>query len=363
MNRLWIPFVFALTLGACSAETEAPPQELVRRVNVTTETLETRDFRSYLQRVGTVKAANDAVISAEVSGRLLAYPIPKGGFAAEGDVVAGIDDAKLSREVERLTAIVQLARENYERQSTLFENNIGSETELLNARYQLEQQQAALASLQVDLTNTRIRAPFSGRVEQTFAEMGELVSPGARVLRLVDSSNLKVEVGVPARYSGAVAAGDSVMLWVNRDESTRQQGVIEFVGSAVDPSSRTFPVEIRFAAPSDRLKIDMVAEVEFEILHLPGSIVVDEEFLFTSGDDMVAYVVDSNDAGEPVAREVVVETGEIYRNQVVVTSGLKPGDVFIRQGSSYLNDGTRLVIVPLEVDPVVADANPATAGL
>lgn len=358
MTRLTPPLflLLALAVGACSTETAPPEQDLVRKVNVTTDTLQRQDFRSFLELVGTVKAANDAVISAEVSGRLLNYPVSKGGFVREGEVVARIDDAKLAREVDRLQALVDQAREGFERQSTLFESNIGSETELDNARYLLDQQRAALASLQVDLTNTSIRAPFDGRVEQTFAEVGELVAPGARVARLVDARNLKVEVGAPARYAGVIARGDTVDLWVNRDAATRQQGVVTFVGSAVDPASRTFPVEIRFGSPRENLKIDMVAEVEFEISHLPGSIVVDEEFLFTSGDDMVAYVVDSNEQGDPIAREVVVETGPIYRNRVVVTRGLEPGDVFIRQGSSYLNDGTRLVIVPRSGPADVAQA-------
>jgi RND family efflux transporter MFP subunit len=259
-------------------------------------------------------------------------------------VVAIVDDAKLRQEVNRMEALLLQAQEAYENQQTLFENNIGSETQLNNAKYAYDQQRAALESMKVDLANTQIKAPFSGKIEKTLAEVGELLNPGMPVVRLVDVNDLRIEVGVPSRYAGTLKVGDAVEFWINRDENRRFQGSISFVGSAVDPSSRTFDVEVSFPNKDEVMKVDMVAEVEFVTETRPSSIVVSEEYLFSSGENMVAYVVDEDENGNTISREVIVKTGSIHESNVVIESGLQAGDRFIQQGSSYLNDGTRIVI-------------------
>lgn len=329
---------------ACGTPTVEEEQTLVRTVNVEVETLQPQEFKSTLKLVGSVKAENDAVVSAEVSGRLNGFPYPKGEVVQKGTVIAVLDDAKLKQEVNRMEAMLLQAKEAYENQKTLFENKIGSETQLNNAKYVYDQQRAALESMRIDLGNTQIKAPFSGRIEKTFIEVGELVNPGMAVVRISDSEDLKIEVGVPSRYAGTLKKGDSVEFWINRDESRRFTGTITFVGSAVDPASRTFDVEVSFPNTENVMKIDMVAEVEFTTEVRPSSIVVGEEFLFSSGENMVAYVVDEDENGNPISREVVVETGSVHESDVVILSGLQAGDRFIKQGSSYLNDGTRIII-------------------
>lgn len=337
-------FSLSFLATACGTPAVEEQQTLVRTVNVEVVTLEPQEFRSTLKLVGSVKAEQDAIISAEVPGKLDAFPYPKGDFVQEGAVVAKLDDAKLRQEVNRMEAMLRQAEEAYQNQRTLFENNIGSQTQLNNAKYLFDQQRAALESMRIDLGNTQIKAPFSGRIEKTFIEVGELVTPGMAVLRIADSQDLKIEVGVPSRYAGTLKEGDSVEFWINRDESRRFSGSISFVGSAVDPASRTFDVEVSFSNTDNVMKIDMVAEVEFVTEIRPSSIIVGEEFLFSSGESMVAYVVDEDENGNPISREVVVETGSVHESDVVILSGLQAGDRFIKQGSSYLNDGTRIII-------------------
>jgi multidrug efflux pump subunit AcrA (membrane-fusion protein) len=88
----------------------------------------------------------------------------------------------------------------------------------------------------------------------------------------------------------------------------------------------------------------MVADVEVVLDDMPNSIVVGEEFVFSKQGRMVAYVVDEDAEGNPVSREVEIDHGPVYKSQTVILSGLNPGDQFITNGSSYLQDGTRLQI-------------------
>ena len=122
------------------------------------------------------------------------------------------------------------------------------------------------------------------------------------------------------------------------------EGEIVFVGMAVDPANRTFQVEVRPLDFQNSIKLDMIADVEFIVEDRPSSIVVSEEFLCSDGDGLVVYVESADEAGHPVARKVEATTGPSYKNRFVVTGGLNAGDRFITRDSSYLDDGTRIVL-------------------
>lgn len=344
-STLSILLLSSFLLAQCGPpETMEAPEELVRRVTVDTETLQPELFRSYLKQVGTVTSDNDAILSSEVQGRLLRFTVSKGERVQEGQVLAKIDDASLKQEVRRMEAMVRQSKLQYDRQKDLFDKGVGSQSDLDNAELAYEQQAAALASLRVSLNNTELKAPFSGTLEQTYADPGELLSPGTPVARVVSTTELYVTVGIPSRYVGILQEGDPVRLQFNQRDDLQVEGRIQFVGNTIDPQSRTFEVEVGFPNPNEVIKIDMVADVEVVLDDMPNSIVVGEEFVFNKQGRMVAYIVDEDEQGNPISREVEVGNGPVYKSQTVILSGLNPGDQFITNGASYLQDGTRLQI-------------------
>ena len=340
-----ILFSSVLLFTQCGApERMEAPEELVRRVTVDTEILQPERFRSYLKQVGTVTSDFDAILSAEVQGRLVRFNASKGDVVEQGQVIAKIDDATLQQEVRRMEAMVRQSKLQYDRQKELFDQGVGSESDLDNAELTYEQQAAALESLRISLANTEVKAPFRGTLEQTFVDPGELLSPGTPVARVVSTTELYVTVGIPSRYVGILAVGDPVRLQFNQREDLQVEGSIQFVGSTIDPQSRSFEVEIGFPNPNGIIKIDMVADVEVVLDDMPNSIVVDEEFVYSKQGIMVAYIVANDEQGNPISKEVEIEHGPVYKSETVVLSGLTPGDQFITNGSSYLQEGTRLQI-------------------
>jgi len=345
LSTLSILFLSTFLLTQCGPpEAMEAPEELVRRVTVDTEILQPELFRSYLKQVGTATSDKDAILSSEVQGRLIRYTVSKGERVEEGQVIAKIDDATLKQEVRRMEAMVRQSKLQYDRQKDLFDKGVGSQSDLDNAELVYEQQSAALSSLRVSLDNTELKAPFGGTLEQTFADPGELLSPGTPVARVVSTTELYVTVGIPSRYVGILAEGDPVRLQFNQREDLQVEGVIQFVGSTIDPQSRSFEVEVGFPNPNEIIKIDMVADVEVVLDDMPNSIVVGEEFVFSKQGRMVAYIVAEDAQGNPISREVEIEHGPVYKSETVILSGLNPGDQFITNGSSYLQDGTRLQI-------------------
>jgi len=343
-----VPFLGILVLlTACSGGEEIPQQaeELVKTVNVRTAMISPGEFNSFVRVVGTVETSDDIMISAEVSGKVLRYFAEEGENVRAGETIIKIDDAKLKQEHARLEALTAQTRENYERLKKIYEEDgIGSEIDYLNAKYAYDQNASSLESIKVDLENTSIKAPFSGIVEEIMFEVGEMVNPGSATVRLIGADNYKITAGVPARYAAAIDQGDRVDIWFDTQYADTLKERITFVGNSINPQNRTFRIEIDLDE-KEGMKVDMISNIRLLTMAQENVIVVSEEFIYSKDGRYVSYVLAENEEGRPVAREKVVTLGPSYKSNVVVESGLEPGEELITIGSAFLNNGMRINVV------------------
>lgn len=339
--------IAGLAIGCSQQEEQAAGEdELVKTVNVQTETIRPQTFERYLRLVGTVESANDVLISAEVSGRIEQYFVEKGEQVEKGQPILKIDNDKLLQEKARLEAQTEQAREQYERLKRVFEqDSVGSEIDVINARAAYRQSKSALESILVDIKNSTVRAPFEAILEDRLLEVGEMASPGAQLLRLIGAENLRVVAGVPSRFSNVVNAGDMAQIWYDFENSDTLNLPIAYVGSSIDTQARTFEVEIRLPRDSRNYKVDMIANVRTRTLKADSVLVVGEEYVYQNENGYVVYTVAQNDKGRSVARVVPVRLGASYENRVIVEEGLSAGDRLITVGSSFLQNNMRIEVV------------------
>ncbi len=355
-SMLLLLLLFSVSLQNCSSSEmeSSEPEELIKMVNVETEVLIPEPFNSFLRLVGTVETSDDVQLSAEVSGRVLTHVVREGQRVRKGQTILRIDDAKLSQEVARLEAMVAQSETTWNRVQTLYEEeNIGSEIDYLTAKYAFDQNKSALASLLVDLENTEIIAPFNGVVETIFVEEGEMVAPGMPAIRLIGAEQFVISAGVPARYANVVELGDRVDVWFDTQVQDTLAGTIVYVANSIDPSNRTFKIDIRLPSGQSYYKVDMIANLRLNTLSLDQAVVVSEEFVYSKDYGYVMYVKESNSEGKDIARERKVELGPSFKTEVVINQGLAPGDEIITIGSAFLNDGVRINVVN-STGPVLA---------
>ena len=347
-SMLFVVLVFSLTLHNCSSDEmeSSEPEELIKMVNVETEVLSSEPFNSFLRLVGTVETSDDVQLSAEVSGKVFMHVVSEGQKVQKGQTILRIDDAKLSQEVARLEAVVAQYETTWKRVQTLYEEeNIGSEIDYLNAKYAYDQNKSALSSLLVDLENTEIIAPFTGVVETIFVEEGEMVAPGMPAIRLIGANQFVISAGVPARYANVVELGDRVDVWFDTQVQDTLAGTIVYVANSIDPSNRTFKIDIRLPSGKTYYKVDMIANLRLNTLSLNQAVVVSEEFVYSKGEGYVMYVKGTNSEGKDIALERKVELGPSFKTEVVISRGLAPGDEIITIGSAFLNDRVRINVV------------------
>lgn len=324
---------------------DEPPAETGRVLNVEVITIELSDFTDVIRLTGTVVANRDVIVSAEESGIVTELLVRKGATVGAGRPIARIDDRLLASQTAQARAQAALARELWERRKRLFEEDqVGSELAYLEARYQSEQAEAALATLERRLERTVVTAPIEGVLDDRLVEVGAMVSPGTPVARIVDLNPLRVTGGVPERYAPDIRTGALATASFDALEGREFSGTIDYVGAAVNPSNRTFPVELRLPDAGRSVKPEMVANIEVVRSVSKQTVVVPQDALVRVEEGYVVFVVVGPGESSTVETRSVT-LGPSQRDAVVVSSGLEPGDRVVVVGQKLVAVGDRVRVV------------------
>ena len=348
------PVFLAAALAGCSpadgGEAHADTTRQVeaggaRVVNVEVTPVSLSPFVDFIRITGEVAALHDVTISAEESGVIARFFVEKGSEVERREAIAKVDDAVLRAQVDEARALAELAREQYERQRRLWEDEkIGSEIAYLQAKSASEAAAARLATLRARLARTVIRSPVAGIFDEKFVEVGEMAVPGAPIARVVSISRVKIVGGVPERFAPSVQVGDSARIRLDVLPDQEFLGKISFVGASVDDRSRTVPIEIVLDNPEGVAKPRMVANVQIERERLDSAVVVPQDVVVRTEDGYQVFVVVEQD-GAAVAEARTVALGPSYANRVVIEDGLSVGDRLITLGHRLVDVGSRVRVV------------------
>lgn len=327
--------------------------EPTRLVAVETITMQQDDFNDYIRLTGTVEALEDATVSAEAQGRILEIAA-RGERLSRGDIIATLDSRMIRAQFNSAETAFELAQDTYQRLENLHADSIISTQDFESAKAQRDQAEAQLEQAEKRLEDSRIEAPFTGRIEQRFIETGELINPGMPLVRLVNTDEIRILAGIPERYSGEISEGSEVevsLLGLGIDEMF---STITYAGNVIDPDTRTYTVEISMSNPEGIVKPAMVADLRVKRRQVENALIVPRTAILRSEDGVNVFkAVEQN--GNKIAQIVPVTTGEATGALVEVLSGLSEGDEIVISGMSNLNDGDRLNILNTETSPERAE--------
>jgi len=321
------------------ASAQSPTQPTTR---VETLVLEPTSFTDIIELTGSVEALDDATLSSQTDGTVTMLR-DRGTRVQEGEIVATIDAEEAEAAVEQAQAQYALAQDRFERQRPLYRDSVISALEFEQVRSERNQARAALTQAKKRLANTRIRAPFTGTVEERFIEVGEQAAPGTRVARLVNTRQVKVTAGVPERFANDLRVGTPVQLDFRRYGAGVRTAEATFVGNAIDPESRTFPIEVTVQNEDGRLKPSMGVNLRVTRAVLDSTLVIPRSAVIRDEMGTHVYVADRSDS-TVVARNRDLVLGPATGGRVVADSGLAAGDEVIIVGQNNVSPGA-----PLEV--------------
>lgn len=328
------------TLEVAIAEQDPSAKEKGSLVTVTP--VVKSDFASYVSLQGSVMAEDMVDASAEMGGRILQMPLKEGDNIRKGQLVAVLDLEALEKQRAELETSLDLANTVFERQKRLWDQNIGSEIQFLQAKNNKERIEKGLASLDLQLSKNKVYAPASGVVQRVNLQAGEMASPGMPILMVLNTSQLKVAADVPESYIRAVRRGEKVTVEIPA-LGLEHVAAVSLVGKTVDPANRTFKVEVKLPN-NPLLKPNLLAGMKIQNYSEENVITIQQDRVQqeVSGQRYV-FVSEETPKGF-VARKVFVKTGKSYDGEVIITEGLQGGEALILEGSRGLADGQLIEI-------------------
>ena len=337
--------IFSFAVSSCS-ESEGSEKDSksdvdkTRAVSVETMELKGTDYIDDINVIGTLKPFEKATLSYQTGGIIKTIVKDKGEKVNKGDTIVIIDNDILKATLDGAKANYDLAEVTFQKQEKIFKDKVNSEYQLLEAKSRRDQAKANYELVKAQYDQTFIKAPFSGIVDAKYYEEGEFAAPGTPIVNLINSSQIKIEAGVPERYVGEVKTGRSARVIVKSISSDEVIGRITYVGSSVITDNRTFPVEIIINNGSLRFKPELSADIFIESGNYKNVVTVPDEVVTRIDNGYVVYV-----AKDGKAESRIIEILNRAQDKIAVKSGLKEGEQLIVVGHQNLINGQKINIV------------------
>ncbi|SKB54030.1 RND family efflux transporter, MFP subunit [Salegentibacter holothuriorum] len=305
-------------------------------------------FKHYAEVQGDIATDENIVVYAEFSGILQDLRVKEGDQVNKGQLLAKIDDGGLSSELAQLETQATLAKTTFERQKRLWEQNIGSEMQYLEAKTNYEAMQNSVNRLKSQLDKTIIRAPFSGIIDEVLTEEGEVVNPGqSQLFRLVSLKNMYVEADVPEGYLNKISKGTEVLVEISSLDR-EFEGEVKRVGNTINPNNRSFSIQVAVPNENGMLKPNQIATLKLNDYTAENAVIIPENALLKNAQgESVVFILQEKENGEDnigIAKRQIVKTGYTYNNKIEITSGLETGKTLIVEGAKNLRDGQEVKI-------------------
>jgi RND family efflux transporter MFP subunit len=301
-------------------------------------------FTHFIDLQGKVDAENIAFVSPRGMGGLVKEVyVTQGQPVKKGQLLMRLDDATTRQQIDQLKVQLNLAQTMYERRKNLWDKQIGTEMELLQAKTNVENLQKQIALLNEQHSMSNVYAAISGVADMVNIRVGEYftaASASVKGIRIVNTSNLKVTVQVPENYLHKVDKG-SVLEIALPDINKTVRSKVSVKGSVIDPATRSFYIEAKIPSLPE-FRPNQIALVKIQDYKANNAITIPMNTL--QNDEKGKYVmVAVKENGKLFARKKQVQVGELYGNNLEVKAGLTANDSLITEGFQGLYDGQLLV--------------------
>lgn len=330
--------VRALEEELAKTDTSAAAKANSKLVQITP--VATGPFEHFIELQGRVDAENIAYVTPRgQGGQVKSVHVKQGDFVKKGQLLLRLDNVVANQQLAQAKIQLALAEDLYNRRKNLWDKQIGTEVELIQARTNVDnlKKGVALAEEQVSMSN--VYADISGVADMVNIRVGELFTPASAAqlgIRIVNTNNLKVVTQVPENYLHKVDEGSTVEITLP-DINKTVTSKVSVKGSTIDPSTRSFYIEAKVPASKD-FRPNQLAMVKIQDYTAKNAITIPLNTL--QNDEKGKYVmVAASEDGKMVAKKRPVEVGQLYGDSLEVKSGLQEKDALITEGFQGLYDG------------------------
>jgi multidrug efflux system membrane fusion protein len=283
---------------------------------------------------GRTQAQHEVDVRAEVEGVVQAIHFEKGDHVRKGDTLCEIRLNDRGAKVAQAAALVAQTQKELQVAQDLYKEGFRSKTQLAQSEAAYAQAQAGLATMNVALANTHIKAPFDGIVDDRYVNAGDYMRAGDKC-EMVIAPEPFLAVGTVSEHEvGQIRVNEPASATLVTGETV--QGTVTFVADRADPTTRTFRVEVQLPNPDAKLRDGVSADIRVPIRHVkaqhisPGIMVLDD-----TGVPGVRAVVDGRVKFLPIT---ILSDGP----DGAWVSGLPDRINVITVGQQFVSDGQRV---------------------
>lgn len=309
----------------------------MKTVAVTVTEVTPSDFTSYVNVQSQVVGDENVLATPKAPGTVENISVKVGQRVSKGQTLAVLDGSVVDQQIKGIDAQLVLYKSLYEKQQTLWKQNIGTEVQLMSAKAQYEATQKQRSALVAQRDMYKIISPINGVVDMVDIKQGEMASPGQKGIRVVNADKLKAEANLGETNIGKVHTGDKVIL-VLPDINDSIVTKLSYVSQAIDMSSRAFLVQVQLGS-NKKLHPNMSCIMKIANYENKKALVVPVGVIQKTAEGDMLYVAEGNKA-----KSVIVTKGQSSNGMVEIASGLNAGDKVITAGYEDLGNGQPLKI-------------------
>ncbi len=312
--------------------------DIKNAVKVNTIVLKPTVFKHYFQATGNAEAINEAYISPQINGKINKIFVEEGDNVKKDQLLARLDTKILENNIKEVETSLELAKITYEKQKELWDKNIGSEIQYLQAKNKYESLKQRLATLRSQYDLSFIKSPIDGYVDNVSQKIGEIAVPGRTLFHIVNLNKIVIKAKVSEVYLPLIKKGDNISVNFPALPDILLKTKITRIGQVINPGDRTFLVETKIKNKNNFIKPNMLATFTINDYTNNNALVIPS---FIIREDLNGYYIylAVNQNGKWVANKQYIKTGKSYKGNTEVIEGLKPGDRVITDGYNNVSGG------------------------
>ncbi len=318
----------------------------VEAVHPTQETVSQK-----ITALGTLHSNESVTVRPEIAGRVTEILFKEGQKVRKGQPLIKLDDAIYAAQLEQAEANLALSVANDERASKLYKQGAGTERSKDEAESKRRVDLAAVNLAQATLEKMTLTAPFDGIIGLRAVSIGAYVIPGQDIANLEDIDSLKLNFRISEQYLPQVSVGMNVAIIIDAYKGRVFAGEIYAIDPLIDESGRAIVIRARLDNSEGLLRPGLFARLTINVDEVADAIMLPEEALVPSGDDLGVFRVTDGKA-----EWVSVKTGWRQNGRVQITEGIDLSDVIVTEGQMKLRSGVPVNVITAGLSKATTEA-------
>lgn len=301
-----------------------------------------QDFKSYFEVQGYVTTDAQANIFPNPMGQGIIKKIyvREGDRVSAGQKLAQIDDAVTRQMIGQLEVNLAVETENYNRMKKLWDQKIGSEMQLMQARRAKENFEEQIKQVREQIAQYTITAPISGTVDKVYLKEGEAAAMGTPmpVMTIINPGKNYMLADISESYIGIIQQGQQAEVIIPNLDTISTK--ISMIGNTIKKANRTFEVRMDLPENNANLKPNLVGGVRFADYIADSTVVLPSSLIMKDAEERTFVFINDN----MKAKKVIITTGKSYEGQTEILGGLVGGESIVSKGARKLVDGQEIRI-------------------